>query len=66
MKYDREEMLCEKQMAFIGKLLMSFPHGIQNRLAAIRESAGSLGGLLGQADQWNDEDRQENLFVFQG
>jgi phosphoglycerate-specific signal transduction histidine kinase len=59
MIHDREEILREKQMAFIGKTLMSFPHNIRKRLAAISESAGSLSGLLGQADQWNDEDQQE-------
>jgi hypothetical protein len=59
MKPDREEILCKKQITFIGKTLMCYPHSIRNLLAAIRESAGSLGSLLEQADQWNDEEREE-------
>lgn len=57
MEPDREEIFRQKHMAFIGKVLTCFPHSIRNRLATIRESAGLIGDLLGQEDQWSEEDR---------
>ena len=53
----REEIFRQKHMAFIGKVLACFPHSIRNRLATIRESAGLIGDLLGQEDQWSEGDR---------
>jgi nitrogen fixation/metabolism regulation signal transduction histidine kinase len=58
-KYDREELLLRKQMTFIGRTLICFPHVIRNSIDTISESAGSLSGLIGQDDQWNNEDREE-------
>lgn len=57
MEPNREEIFRQKHMAFIGKVLACFPHSIRNRLATIRESAGLMGDLLGQEDQWSEEDR---------
>ncbi len=56
---DREEIFRQKHMAFIGKVLAYFPHSIRNRLATIRESTGLIGDLLGQEDQWSEDDREK-------
>ena len=57
MKAHKEEMLRQRQLAVIGKVLASFAQGMQDRLATIRESDVWLGDLLGQAGEGTEEDR---------
>ncbi|HDZ61826.1 MAG TPA: hypothetical protein ENH40_01615 [Nitrospirae bacterium] len=55
----REEIFRQKHMVFIGKVLACFPHSIRNRLATIRETAGLMGDLLRQEDQWSEDDQKK-------
>ena len=56
---DKEEILLRRQMTFIGKALACFPHNMRNHLAAVKESSGLIGNLLGQTEQWSEEDRKQ-------
>ncbi len=49
-------MLRQRQLTFIGKVLDGYTHTIPHYLAAIRESTGRLGDLLGEASQLSEED----------
>ena len=59
MEPDKEEILRQRQLSFIGKVLAGFPHSLRNPLDTIRESAGGLGDLLGRAGQGIEEDREK-------
>jgi signal transduction histidine kinase len=53
----KEEMLRQRQLALIGKVMAGFSDKMQNHLATIQESTGRLGDLVGQASQYTEEDR---------
>jgi len=55
---DWEEVLRQKQLAFVGKVLASLTDNMQNHMAIIREANGRLGGLLEQAGQQAPEDQE--------
>jgi len=58
MEADKEEMLRQRQLTVIGKVLAGYAHSMRDRLATIRESDGWLGDLLGQAGHGTEEDRE--------
>lgn len=59
MKPDKEEMLRQRQMAFIGKVLADLTHRTRNHLDTIRESVEGLNDVLGQAERCTEEDREK-------
>ncbi|MBW2467505.1 MAG: hypothetical protein JRF02_09410 [Deltaproteobacteria bacterium] len=59
MEPDKEEILRQRQLTFIGKVLADFPHSLRNPLDTIRESRDGLAELLGQAGQGIEEDREK-------
>jgi len=60
---DKEEVLRQRQLAFVGKMLDGYTHSIPEYLATIQESTGSLGDLLGQASQVTEEDREKFVTI---
>lgn len=59
MKPDQEEILRQKQMAFIGKMLDDLTQRTRNHLGTIQESVERLGDVLRQADRCTEEDREK-------
>ncbi|MBW1739855.1 MAG: hypothetical protein JRJ42_01830 [Deltaproteobacteria bacterium] len=59
MEPDKGEMLRQRQLAFIGRVIAGFTDKIQDHLGTIRESAGWLDELLGQEGQGAEEDRKK-------
>jgi C4-dicarboxylate-specific signal transduction histidine kinase len=53
-----QEILRQKQLALIGKVLASFSDEMQRCLGTIQESTVGLGDLVGQASRWTKEDRE--------
>lgn len=63
MKPDQEEILRQKQMAFIGKMLDDLTQRTRNHLGTIRESVERLGDVLRQADRCTEEDRKKYVGI---
>lgn len=57
MESDNEEMLRQRQLAFVGKVLAGFTCSMEDHLAHIQESAGWLGDRLQQAAGATEEER---------
>jgi signal transduction histidine kinase len=53
----KEDMLRQRQLTLIGKMLDGYTHRIPGYLATIRESTSRLADLLEQASQRTEEDR---------
>ena len=55
---DREEMLRQKQLVLVGKVLAGFTDKMQNPMASIQEANGRLGDFLEQAGPQAPEDQE--------
>jgi hypothetical protein len=63
MGLDKKEVLRQRQLAFVGKMLDGYTQRIPEYLATIQESTGSLDDFLGQASQVTDEDREKFVTI---
>jgi signal transduction histidine kinase len=55
---DREELLRQKQLAFVGKVLANLTDNMQDHMNSIQEANGRLGGLVEQAGPQDPEDQE--------
>jgi C4-dicarboxylate-specific signal transduction histidine kinase len=55
---DREEVLRQKQLAFVGKVLASLADKLQSQVTGIKEANGRLSALLDQEGPQTPEDEE--------
>lgn len=55
MEHEKAKLLHQRQLAFIGKMLIAFTQKIPHHLAALQASAGRLSNLLEQAHHENEK-----------
>ena len=56
---EKEEMLRQKRLAFIGQVLTAFTRKIPHHLVPLQDSARSLAHLLEEINQESQEDKQK-------